>query len=182
MLVNLTHELSGPYESCTWEQVFGSADQPTKSRYIALRYSSPSSKQSTQSVRLSGKAALHICAMWAITTLASPMKEEAVAKRTINIEGWHLILAFLAFIGGPYLYAWDSHKTLLAEVSGLRQDMRSDRISSEQDLKSLIAELKAERESDRQQSKVDNEAMQEGLTKIREAQATTTEALKYLKQ
>ncbi|HGY9636175.1 TPA: hypothetical protein ACOJPK_001605 [Pseudomonas putida] len=108
--------------------------------------------------------------------------DESVAIRTINVEGWQLVLAAAAILGGSYYFAWDSHKALLAEISGLRQDMRSDRSSSDDDLKALIRELKAEREADRQQAKVDNEVLQEGLAKVREAQAATTEVLKRLEK
>lgn len=108
--------------------------------------------------------------------------DDSVAIRTINVEGWQLALAAAAILAGSYYFAWDSHKALLTEISGLRQDMRSDRSSSDDDLKALLRELKAEREADRQQAKVDNEALQEALTKVREAQAATTEVLKRLEK
>lgn len=108
--------------------------------------------------------------------------DESVAMRTINVEGWQLALTAVAILAGSYFFAWDSHKALLTEISGLRQDMRGDKSSADGDLKALIAELKAEREADRQQAKVDNEALQESLSKIREAQAATAEALKHLKK
>ncbi|HDS1726845.1 hypothetical protein NPS53_07330 [Pseudomonas putida] len=108
--------------------------------------------------------------------------DDSVAIRTINVEGWQLALAAAAILAGSYYFAWDSHKALLTEISGLRQDMRTDRSSSDDDLKVLLRELKAEREADRQQAKVDNEALQEALTKVREAQAATTEALKRLEK
>jgi len=108
--------------------------------------------------------------------------ENSVAIRTINVEGWQLALAAATILAGSYYFAWDSHKALLTEISGMRQDMRADKSSADADLKALILELKAEREADRQQAKVDNEALQEGLTKMREAQAATTEALKHLEK
>ncbi|MNM74764.1 hypothetical protein D3C76_790440 [compost metagenome] len=108
--------------------------------------------------------------------------DDSVAIRTINVEGWQLALAAAAILAGSYYFAWDSHKALLTEISGLRQDMRSDRSSSDDDIKALLRELKAEREADRQQAKVDNEALQEALTKVREAQAATTEVLKRLEK
>lgn len=101
---------------------------------------------------------------------------------TINVEGWQLALAALAILGGAYMFAWDSHKSLLAELNSLRTDMRDDRKSFDDDLKTLISELKTERESDRQQSNLYNEAVTAELMKIREAQGATTEALKNLRK
>lgn len=101
---------------------------------------------------------------------------------TINVEGWQLILSALAILGGSYFFAWDSHKSLLTELNSLRTDMRDDRKSFDDDLKKLISELKAERESDRQQANLNNEAVTAELMKIREAQGATTEALKSLRK
>jgi hypothetical protein len=99
----------------------------------------------------------------------------------INVEGWQLALAALAILGGSYLFAWDSHKSLLTELNSLRTDMRDDRKSFDDDLKKLITELKAERESDRQQANVNNDAITAQLMKIYQAQGDTTQALKNRK-
>ncbi|MBC3196996.1 hypothetical protein [Pseudomonas poae] len=117
-----------------------------------------------------------------IEIFAQEVNEDIVAKQIISIEGWHLALAALSILGGAYYFAWDSHKALLSEVSGLRSDMRQDKNSADDDLKKLISELRAEREADRQQAKVDNEAMRDTLGGIREAQGRTIEALNNLKK
>lgn len=105
-----------------------------------------------------------------------------MAKRAINVEGWQLALAALAVLGGSYFFAWDSHKALLTEISGLRTDLRSDKKDADDDLKKLISELKTEREADRQQARFDSEALREELAKVRETQAKTIEALSNLKK
>jgi hypothetical protein len=101
---------------------------------------------------------------------------------TVNVEGWQLVATALAILGGSYLFAWDSHKSLLTELNSLRTDMRDDRKSFDDDLKKLISELKTERESDRQQANLNSEAVTAELMKIREAQGATTEALKSLRK
>ncbi|MBN2974688.1 hypothetical protein [Pseudomonas lactucae] len=100
----------------------------------------------------------------------------------ISVEGWQLALAALAILGGSYYFAWDSHKSLLTELGGMRTDMRADRTSFDDDLKKLIAELKAEREADRQQANVNSEAVTAQLMKIYEAQGSTAEAIKTLQK
>lgn len=111
---------------------------------------------------------------------AQDVSEENMAKKAINVEGWHLVLAVFSVLAGSYLFAWDSHKALLSEISGLRTDLREDKKSADDDLKKLIAELRTEREADRQQAKVDGVALREELTKVRETQSATLEALKNL--
>lgn len=118
-----------------------------------------------------------------LSSYGQELEEDCVNSnaKSLSVEGWHLALAVLAVLGGSYYFSWDSHKALLGELSGMRADIRADRKSSDDDLKKLISELKTEREADRQQSAVNAEAITEQLAKIREAQATTTEALKSLK-
>ncbi|UVM65064.1 hypothetical protein LOY34_17170 [Pseudomonas sp. B21-009] len=110
------------------------------------------------------------------------VSEEIMAKQAINVEGWQLALAALTVLAGSYYFAWDSHKALLTEISGLRTDLRSDKKDADDDLKKLISELKTEREADRQQARVDSEALREELAKVRETQAKTIEALGNLKK
>lgn len=115
-------------------------------------------------------------------TLTGEKLATQAKSMNINVEGWQLALAALTILGGSYLFAWDSHKSLLTELNSIRSEVRDDRKSFDEDLKKLINELKAERESDRQQANVNSEAVTAQLMKIHEAQGATTEALKSLRK
>lgn len=113
---------------------------------------------------------------------AQDVSEESMAKLAINVDAWQIAIGAFAVLAGSYYFAWDSHKALLTEISGMRTDLRSDKKDTDDEIKKLISELKAEREADRQQSRVDSEALREELYKVRESQNKTIEALNSLKK
>ncbi|WP_028627692.1 hypothetical protein [Metapseudomonas resinovorans] len=100
--------------------------------------------------------------------MALEAEEMAGRAVTINVEGWHLILAVLVILGGPYVYAWDAFGKVDEKVSAIRTDLGG--VASEGSILQLRDEMSASRKDMNHQFELLRKEM-------REDRAATTNAI-----